>query len=233
MAEGDPNLFKFSNKYLPAVALVPEVQKYLEEHSIRFTPDQVALEKEVLAHRFGALSSSRDGSHFLGWLVGTLGVKKVIEVGVFLGATTLAIAQNIPADGKIVALDNLEEFTSIGQKYWKQAGVEHKIDLKIRPAVESLKELTDDHKNLNSFDFAFIDADKINYDSYYEYCLKLVRPGGVVAVDNVLWLGKVVQGDVGKETQAIWALNVKIRTDPRVAIAMLAISDGLTLCRKL
>lgn len=221
-------------KVKPSIVDCPQLQRYMEHISLRSTPAEDELAKAVSEHPRGIMAATRDESNFLAWLAALLGAKKVIEVGVFLGATTLAIAQALPEDGKIIALDVSEEFTSIGAKYWKDAGVAHKIDLRIQPAVESLQALTENASELNSFDLAFIDADKSNYDSYYELCLKLVRPGGVVAVDNVFFHGTVLDPSIqAKDPLAIRAINEKIRLDKRVAIATIPCADGVTLCRKL
>jgi len=179
------------------------------------------------------MSSSPDESQFLAWLIKLTGAKKIIEVGVFVGATTLAIAEALPADGKIVALDVSEEFTSVGAKFWAAAGVDHKVDLRIAPAVDSLKNMIESGE-AGTYDFVFIDADKNNYDQYYEHSLTLLKPGGIVAVDNVFWHGKVIDESVtDPDTIAIRVLNQKISIDKRVDISMLPIADGLTLARKL
>eukprot|EP00026_Physarum_polycephalum_P006430 Phypoly_transcript_06472.p1 GENE.Phypoly_transcript_06472~~Phypoly_transcript_06472.p1 ORF type:complete len:230 (+),score=36.71 Phypoly_transcript_06472:997-1686(+) len=223
-----------SEKDLPTVAVHPQVAGYLESVSLRTTKVQDELHKVIVEHPRGVMSSTRTESQFLAWMVKLTGAKRVIEVGVFLGATTLAIAQALPENGKVLALDVSEEFTSIGAKYWKDAGVAHKIDLVLKPAVEVLKERAENPSELNSYDFAFIDADKPNYDAYYEYCLKLVKVGGVIAVDNTLWHGRVVdKEDQSTETIAIRTLNEKIHKDQRVDITFLCIADGVTLCRKL
>jgi len=223
-----------TEKHIPTIVAHPDLAQYIETVSLRTTKVQDDLHNIVQQHARGYLCSARSESQFLAWLVAFGKGKKVIEVGVFLGATTLAIAQVLPEDGKILALDVSEEFTSVGVKHWKDAGVAHKIDLQLKPAVEVLKEHTQDPAELNSFDFAFIDADKSNYDHYYELCLQLVKVGGVIAIDNTLWHGQVIKkDDKTEDTVAIVALNEKIRTDKRVDISMLCIADGLTLCRKL
>ncbi len=162
-------------------------------------------------------------------LVRLMSAKRTIEIGTFTGYSALAVALALPEDGKIVACDISEEWTSIGRKKWEQAGVADKIDLRIGPALGTLEELVDDGQE-GSFDFAFIDADKANYLDYYKMCLKLVRKGGVVAIDNVLWSGAVINPDINDvDTLAIRELNEFLAQDERVSLSMVPIGDGLTL----
>ncbi len=165
-------------------------------------------------------------------LVQAIGAKRCIEIGVFTGYSALSVALALPSDGKIVACDVSEEFTSVGRKFWEKAGVSAKIDLRIAPALETLDGLLASGE-AGSFDFAFIDADKSNYDAYYERCLKLIRAGGIIAVDNVLWGGSVADpGQKDSDTLAIKRLNAKIRKDDRVSMCLVPISDGVTLALK-
>jgi len=221
-------------KAIPTLAQNHDLQAYLERISLRTTPIQDELQKVVEEHPIGIMSGARDESQFLAWLVSLIKAKKVIEIGVFLGSTTLAIAQALPNDGKVLALDVSEEFTSVGKKFWVAAGQDHKIDLRLKPALETLNALAENTAELGTYDLAFLDADKVNYDSYYELALKLVRPGGIIAVDNVLWFGSVLaKTPPDQETVVICALNEKIRNDKRVDITTLPLADGVTLCRKL
>ena len=168
----------------------------------------------------------------MGMLVKLLGARRAIEVGTFTGYSALCVAAALPADGKLIACDVSAEWTSIGREYWAKAGVDRKIDLRIGPAVQTLDALLAAGE-AGRFDFGFIDADKANYDAYYERILKLLRPGGLVGIDNVLWNGRVVQADVkDADTVAIRALNEKLAADNRVDVALLPIGDGLTLARK-
>ena len=168
----------------------------------------------------------------MSWLIGLLNVKNALEVGTFTGYSALCVAEALPDDGKLIACDVSEEWTSMAREYWERGGVAHKIDLQLRPAVETLESLIADGRE-GSFDFAFIDADKPNYDSYYELCLRLLRVGGIVAVDNVLWSGRVANKLlVDASTRAIRALNTKIQGDERVSNVMIPIGDGLTLATK-
>jgi predicted O-methyltransferase YrrM len=169
---------------------------------------------------------------FMALLIQLMGAKKTLEVGVFTGYSSLAVALALPSDGKIIACDTNEEYTAIARHYWQKAGVADKIDLRIAPALDTLDELIAQGQ-ANTFDFAFIDADKSNYDNYYERALQLVRPGGLIAIDNVLWGGKVADRNVqDNRTKAIRELNQKLHQDKRVTISLVPIADGLTLARK-
>lgn len=161
-----------------------------------------------------------------------VGARRALEIGVFTGYSAACVAMVLPTDGKLVACDVSEEWTNIGRRYWKELGVDDKIELHLRPAVETLDELSKNGAN-GSFDFAFIDADKTNYDAYYERCLLLLRVGGLIAIDNMLWSGDVADpGNQEPDTVAIRALNSKIRADERVTMSLVPIGDGLILARK-
>lgn len=165
-------------------------------------------------------------------LVRMTGARKTLEIGTFTGYSTLVVAMALPDVGKVIACDVSEEWTSVGRRYWEQAGVADKIDLRLQSADRTLEELIAAGES-DTFDFAFIDADKNNYDTYYEHCLTLVRTGGVIAIDNVLWGGAVAdESRQDEDTMALKALNSKVQDDPRVDINMLPIGDGLTLAVK-
>jgi len=162
-------------------------------------------------------------------LIRLMSAKRTIEIGTFTGYSALAVALALPEEGEIIACDISEEWTALGKKKWEQAGVAHKINLRLAPAVDTLDALLADGQE-SSFDFAFIDADKANYPAYYEKCLKLVRKGGVIAIDNVLWGGSVIDSERNDEdTKAIRKLNEFIANDKRVSLSMVPIGDGLTL----
>jgi caffeoyl-CoA O-methyltransferase len=164
-------------------------------------------------------------------LIRMLGARNTIEVGTFTGYSALCVALELPDDGRVVACDVSEEWTSIGREAWERAGVAHRIDLRLAPALQTLDALAAEGR-AGTFDFAFIDADKENYVAYYERCLKLVRAGGLIAIDNVLWSGAVARPDVQNEsTNAIRAINDLVANDARVDISMIPIGDGLTLAR--
>jgi predicted O-methyltransferase YrrM len=175
---------------------------------------------------------SPEQGQFMSLLVQLIGAKKALEIGVFTGYSSLVVALALPPEGKMVACDVSEEYTSIARRYWEQAGVADKIDLRIAPAIATLDKLIAAGET-DTFDFAFIDADKSSYDDYYERALKLIRPGGLIAIDNVLWSGLVADSKIqDNRTKKIRALNEKIHQDERVTISMVPIADGLTLARK-
>lgn len=165
-------------------------------------------------------------------LIRLMRAKRALEVGVFTGYSGLVVAQALPEDGRLVACDVNEEWTSIARRYWQEAGVAHKIDLRLAPAVETLDRLLADGQ-AGTFDFVFIDADKPNYDAYYERALRLLRPGGLIAIDNTLWAGRVADPSAQDEsTQALRALNAKLHQDARILVSVVPIGDGLTLALK-
>jgi predicted O-methyltransferase YrrM len=208
---------------------------YVLENS-REHPAIKALREEVEKREHAIMMGSPDEATFFSWLIPALGIKKAIEIGVFRGSTTLAIALALPEDGKVIGLDVSAEYAEIGQKYWKSTGVDNKIDFRVGPAIEALDKIINEENGAGTFDFIFIDADKTNYDHYYERALVLVKPGkGIIAVDNVLWDGTTYKPkpDADASTLALSRLNDKIKADKRVQPMMLPIADGVTLCRKL
>jgi len=165
-------------------------------------------------------------------LVKMIGAKRTLDIGVYTGYSSLCIALALPGDGRVTACDVNREWTAMAKRYWQKAGVADRIELHIAPAQQTLANLLE--KEAECFDFAFIDADKQNYDSYYEYCLQLVRPGGMIAIDNVLWDGAVADPLIhDADTEAIRTLNSKIHQDKRVEMSLVPIADGLTLARKI
>jgi predicted O-methyltransferase YrrM len=192
--------------------------------------------REETAERFPEKASMQigpDQAQFMALLARTIGAEKTLEIGVFTGYSSLAIAFAIPLHGRIFACDINDDWTRVARKYWEEAGVLNKIALHVAPALQSLQALIDSgHRG--TFDLAFIDADKPNYDNYYEFCIKLVRPGGLILVDNTLWSGRVADTSVSDDdTRALRALNEKIGNDERVEPALLTVGDGLTVARKL
>ncbi len=176
---------------------------------------------------------SPEQGQLMGLLVQLIGAKKCLEVGVFTGYSALVVALNLPDDGRLIACDVSDEFTSIARRYWHEAGVDRKISLHIAPALETLDRLLANGES-DTFDFAFIDADKNNYAAYYDRCFQLVRQGGLILVDNVLWYGRVADAtmDGDPRTQAIKKINQQIYHDDRVQISLIPIGDGLTIARK-
>jgi caffeoyl-CoA O-methyltransferase len=196
-------------------------------------PDLLArLRAETAQLPMAGMQISVEQGRFMELLTQLLPAKKVLEVGVFTGYSALVVAQALPEEGRLIACDVSEEWTAIGRRYWQEAGVAHKIDLRIAPALRTLDGLLADGY-AGTFDFAFIDADKSNYDAYYERILQLLRPRGLIAIDNTLWGGRVADEIVQDEdTVALRALNAKLRDDPRVTLSVLPVGDGLTLALK-
>ncbi len=213
--------------------LTETLHEYLLSHGTRESRVAAELRAETrAATRWHPMQISPEQGAFMQWLVRVIGAKRTIEVGTFTGYSALVVAEALPSDGQVIACDTSAEWTAIGRPFWERAGVADKIDLRLRPGVETLDELLADGR-AGDFDFAFIDADKANYDAYYERCLTLLRPGGVIGIDNVLWGGRVANEDVNDEdTRAIRALNRKVHADQRVHISMLPVGDGLSLAVK-
>jgi caffeoyl-CoA O-methyltransferase len=212
-----------------AVALSPELERYLFAVSVH-EPDVLRrLREETSSNPQAQMQISPDQGQFMRFLVRALGVRRSLEIGVFTGYSALSVALALPDDGKLIACDMSEEWTAVARRYWREAGVEHKIDLRLAPALETLDNLLAAGA-AGSFDFAFIDADKGNYLNYYERALRLVRQGGVIAADNVLWGGGVADPAITEpDTLAIRAFNQRLHSDDRVFVTMLTVRDGLTL----
>ena len=208
-----------------------ELHTYLLDNSLRESSLHQDLRKETQELTMGRMQILPEQGQFMGFLVSLIGAKRAIEVGTFTGYSALSVALALPEDGYLLACDVSEEWTNVGKRYWEEAGVAGKIDLKLAPATETLSQLGVEQEG--SFDFAFIDADKANYDNYYEQCFRLIRAGGLILIDNVLWGGSVIDDSVQDEdTVAIRELNAKLQKDERVDVSMLPVGDGLTLVRK-
>jgi predicted O-methyltransferase YrrM len=203
---------------------------YLVAHGTRETAVQRRLREETRATVRGAgMQIGPDQAQLMGLLVRLIGAKRALEIGTFTGYSALAVAEALPRDGRLVCCDVSAAWTAIARRYWAEAGLEARIELRLAPALDTLAALRAAGER---FDFAFIDADKANYDAYYEHCLALVRPGGLIAIDNVLWSGRVLDGsDRSADTRALRALNAKLKDDARIDLAMVGIGDGLTLAR--
>lgn len=212
--------------------LTPSVYQYLLKNSLREPEVLERLREQTHKMSMAQMQISPEQGQFMRLLIEMMQAKKTLEIGVFTGYSTLSVALGLPENGKIVACDINIEWTKIAKKFWEMAGVTNKIDLRLAPALDTLHTLIDQGE-ANTFDFSFIDADKANYDAYYEMSLKLLRPGGVIAIDNVLWDGDVADpNNQEKNTLAIRELNAKVHHDERVSMSMLPIGDGLTLARK-
>ena len=204
---------------------------YVHAHSLREHPAQTALREVTAGHRYAGMQISPEQGQFMALLARLTGARRALEIGVFTGYSALTVALALPDDGYLLACDISDEYTRVGLPFWAEAGVAQKIDLRLAPALATLDaQLAEGHAA--SFDFAFIDADKTGYDAYYERCLKLLRAGGLIAVDNVLWSGAVARAADNDDTRALQALNDKLHRDERVDLSMLPIGDGLTLARK-
>lgn len=205
---------------------------YLRRHSLRESPLLARLREETARLPMARMQISPEQGQFMGLLVRLIGARHAVEIGTFTGYSALCVAGAMPEDGHLFCCDVSEEWTSIARRYFDEAGLCPRITLKLAPALETLAQLRQDGWQ-GRIDFAFIDADKENYSRYYEVCLDLLRPGGLIAIDNVLWSGKVAEPDDGDaDTQAIRALNDALLMDQRVDISLLPIGDGLTLARK-
>jgi predicted O-methyltransferase YrrM len=205
---------------------------YLLSVSLREPEVLQQLREETATLPLGVMQIAPEQGQFMALLVTLMGAKKTLEVGVFTGYSSLCVALSLPNDGKLIACDVSDEYTTVARRYWEKAGVTNKIDLRIAPAIETLDELLAAGE-AKTFDFAFIDADKSNYYSYYERALQLVRPGGLIAIDNVLWSGAVADREVrDNRTNKIREFNQKLHQDDRVIISLVPIADGLTLALK-
>ena len=214
------------------LGLEQSLYDYLLSVSLREPTILTQLRQETSQLPMSRMQISPEQGQFMALLVQLIGAKKTLEVGVFTGYSSLVVALALPADGKIVACDVSEEYTSVARRYWQQAGVADKIDLHIAPALETLDNLLTTGE-AGTFDFAFIDADKSNYNNYYERCLELIRPGGLIAIDNVLWSGKVADTEIqDNQTNKIRDLNRKLHEDSRITLSLVPIADGLTLAMK-
>ena len=228
MDKADIQFSRELHDYILASIREPEVLKRLREETSR--------------DPFAIMQIPPEQGRFMSFLVKALGVRKALEIGTYTGYSALCIALGLPDDGKLIACDVSEDWASIARRYWKEAGVEHKIDFRFGKAVRTLDALIRSGET-GSFDFVFIDADKSSYDLYYERSLELVRPSGIIAIDNVFLFGAVVNGRVldgdlkiriaDTDIDTMRKLNEKIRNDPRVDATMLPLADGLTLVRKL
>jgi caffeoyl-CoA O-methyltransferase len=204
---------------------------YVLAHSLREHPAQVALREATKAHPHAGMQIGPEQGQFMALLARILGARRAIEIGVFTGYSALTVALALPDGGYLLACDVSDEYTRIGKPYWQAAGVAHRIDLRIGPALQTLDARLAAGE-AGAYDFAFIDADKTAYDAYYERCLELVRQGGVIVIDNVLWSGSVARPAKTADTKALQALNDKLHRDERVDLSLLPIGDGITLARK-
>ena len=218
-----------------------DIHQYVIEHGVKDTPLLKRLREETAKLPEFMMQIPATQGEFMAFLVKLTGAKIIIEIGVFTGYSSLCMASALPDDGKLIGLDTSVEWTAVARKYWREAGIENKIDLRIAPALESLESMIEQGAS-GSIDLIFLDADKEQYDSYYEQSLKLLKPNGLLIIDNVLLYGSVVDSerldkDIAsrlsiKSIEAIKALNEKVAKDSRVDVTMLDIADGISLVRK-
>jgi len=213
-------------------SLLPEaIEKYALSLA-RESDVQASLRKETSRLPEAGMRIDADQGAFLSLLVSAIGTRRAVEIGTFTGYSAISIASALPADGRLVCCDISEAWTGIAKRYWKEAGLDTRIELHLAPALDTLNDLLAKDGE-GSVDFVFIDADKTGYDAYYETCLKLLRPSGLIALDNTLWGGAVAEEAKGDaDTEALKALNLKIADDARVDSSLLTLGDGVTLVRK-
>lgn len=215
-----------------SIGLSDELHDYLLDVSLREPEVMQRLRAETAEHPRSEMQIAPEQAQFLQFLVRLIGARRTLEVGVFTGYSSLAVAMELPPTGTLVACDVSEEYTQVARRYWEKAGVIDRVDLRIAPAEETLAALLEDGQE-GTFDFAFIDADKTNYDTYYEQSLQLLRPGGVIALDNIFRGGRVADPEVKDESvRAIQRLNEKLHDDERIDLSMLPLADGVTLAMK-
>ncbi len=218
-----------SNKTL---YLSDELYSYMLSVSLREPKILRRLREETSHDSMANMQISPEQGQFMSLLIKLMGATKALEVGVYTGHSSLCIALALPSQGKLIACDVNREWTAIALRYWQKAGVSKKIDLHFAPAIETMNKLLADNR-ANTFDFVFIDADKINYDGYYERALDLLRPGGLIAIDNVFWSGQVVDSHiVDEDTVALRYLNEKLHRDNRIELSLVPIGDGLSMALK-
>ena len=213
-------------------ALTEALHDYLLDHGVRESAVMRRLRAETARHEMAAMQISPEQGALMALLVELTGARRALEIGVFTGYSALVVADAMGADGRLTALDISADYTETARRFWAEAGVAERIELRLGDARESLAALRSEGRE-GSYDLAFIDADKSGYDTYYEHCLALVRPGGLILIDNTFYMGRIAEPDRWQESGAVVdALNKKIKGDERVTMAMLPVGDGLTLCRK-
>jgi predicted O-methyltransferase YrrM len=214
------------------LGLPDQLHDYILDNSLKELPILAELRQETEHHKQARMQISPDQGQLIALLIRLMSARRVLEIGVFTGYSSLTIALALPTDGVLVACDISEEYTAIAKRYWRQAGVQSKIDLHIAPALETLDSLLQSGQ-AETFDFAFVDADKANYCNYYDRALELLRPGGLMAIDNVLWSGRIADPQsTDKIVQTMRIFNEKVAQDDRVQVSLLPLGDGITLALK-
>lgn len=216
------------------LAMNDALHAYLVQNGIREADILTRLRHETASHRMAKMQIAPEQGQLLSFLVTLIGARRCIEIGSFTGYSALTVALALPDDGELIACDVSEEFTRIARRYWQEAGMEQRIELRLQPAVHTLDELLAQGR-AGQFDFAFIDADKTSYPEYYERCLQLVRRGGLIVLDNMFLGGRVAQDPALDDTPSIGVIrkfNAFLQQDARIDYALMPVGDGLTLCRK-
>jgi predicted O-methyltransferase YrrM len=214
------------------ITMTDRLYEYLLSASLREPEILKRLREETAKDSMSQMQIAPEQGQFMALLIQLIGAKKTLEIGVYTGYSSLSVALALPPEGKLIACDESQEWTSIARRYWQEAGVAEKIDLRLGRALDTLEKLIQEGET-GTFDFVFIDADKANYGGYYEQSLALLRPGGLLAIDNVLWDGSVADPEVDDpDTVAIRRLNEKLHADSRISLSMVPIADGLTLAMK-
>jgi caffeoyl-CoA O-methyltransferase len=214
------------------LGLEPNLYEYLLSVSLREPEVLKQLRQASANHPLGKMQIAPEQGQFIALLLQLIGAKKTLDIGIFMGYSSLLMALTLPVDGKIIACEKNKEYAAIACHWWQQAGVANQIELHVAPATETLTHFIEMGAT-ETFDFALIDADKSNYDTYYEQALQLIRSGGLIALDNVLWSGRVADPQIqDNRTKKIRALNQKLHQDPRISLSLVPIGDGLTLARK-
>lgn len=215
------------------LTLTSDLYRYLQDVSVREPEILAQLRSETALLPGKEMQITPEQGQFMAFLIELMGASKTLEIGVFTGYSTLSVALALPQHGRIVACDINRDTSLLAEKFWQKAQVAHKIDLRLQPALETLSQLIHQGES-GSFDFVFIDADKQNYKNYYEHSLKLVKRGGLIMIDNVLWGGKVADpNETDPATEAIRQLNQDLYRDLRIHLSMIPVGDGITLVRKL
>ena len=208
------------------------IHHYVFENSVRDDDLLQALREETAQDEMARMQIAPEQGQFMALLVNLMGARRIIEVGTFTGYSSLCMARALPQDGEMICCDLDPTWTDIAQRYWQKGKVDHKIKLVLAPALETLRSLLNEGRH-NQFDLAFIDADKENYAQYFECCLELIRPGGLILLDNMLWSGRVADPAVNDpDTKALRALNARLKEDDRIDLSLLTLADGPTLARK-
>ena len=213
--------------------LTDALHDYLLAHGVRESAVMRRLREETARHEMGRMQISPEQGALMALMAQSIGARRALEIGVFTGYSALVVADAMGAEGRLTALDINADYTEIARRFWAEAGLAERIELRLGDARDSLAALRADGLD-GSYDFAFIDADKSGYDTYYEQCLALVRPSGLILLDNTFYMGRIAEPKRWQESGAVVdALNKKIKGDERVTMVMLPIGDGLTICRKL